>query len=122
MKRTNMDNYYCQYDVKRGDIYFINLGGSENRGSEQQGLRPCLVIQNDTGNKFSPTIIVVPLTSKVKKLMPTHVQFNLKGTESVILCEHIRTVSKQRIVEYIDYIDVRTLEKVEKALLTSLGF
>lgn len=110
-----------QYDVRRGDIYFINLGGSENRGSEQKGLRPCLVIQNDVGNEHSGTIIIVPLTSKIKRNMPTHVNINLNGTESVILCEHIRTVSKERITEYVDSVSDKILNKVNAALLASLG-
>lgn len=118
-KNTNNSKGY-QYDVKRGDIYFINLGGAENIGSEQKGLRPCLVVQNDTGNQFSSTTIVAPITSKVKNNIPTHVKITLRSP-SVILCEQLRTVSKNRIVDYVTTVDDETMEKVEKAMMIALG-
>ena len=111
----------CLYEVRRGDIYFINLGGNENKGSEQKGLRPCVVVQNDTGNKFSKNIIVVPMTTKNKHKLPTHVNLSLKGTPSTVLCECMRTVSKERITEFVCCIDDATMKKIDTALLVSLG-
>lgn len=111
----------CLYEVRRGDIYFVNLGGNENKGSEQKGLRPCVVVQNDAGNKFSKNIIVVPMTSKNKNKLPTHVNLNLKGTPSTVLCECMRAVSKERITEFICCTDDKTMEKIDTALLVSLG-
>ena len=89
--------------IKRGDIYYADL--SPVVGSEQSGIRPILVIQNNIGNKFSPTIIGVPITSKVKVNMPTHIEIEgLKyGLEkdSIILAEQIRTLDKKRLKEKI---------------------
>lgn len=123
--------------MKRGDIYLMNLGAGI--GSEQGNERPCLVIQNDIGNRFSPTTIIVPLTSKRagRKLLPTHVQidkenfvdskFSIDKT-SIALCEQIRTVSKtERIVPingksgYIGTIKKEKMEEISKALRISLG-
>lgn len=88
--------------MKRGDIYYVNLGRSI--GSEQSGVRPCLVIQNDVGNKYSPTTIVACITSRLyKHKIPTHVEITGFGLpkNSVIMFEQIRTVDKCRVLEYI---------------------
>ncbi|AEF16474.1 transcriptional modulator of MazE/toxin, MazF [Thermoanaerobacterium xylanolyticum LX-11] len=110
--------------VKRGDILYADL--SPVIGSEQGGVRPVLVIQNDIGNKYSPTVIVSAITSQINKAkLPTHVEIN--GTEyglnkdSVILLEQIRTIDKKRLREKIGHFDQDMMEKVNEALQISLG-
>lgn len=109
--------------VKRGDIFYADL--SPVVGSEQSGIRPILVIQNDIGNKFSPTIIGIPITSKNKVSMPTHIEieaskFGFKK-DSVILVEQIRTLDKSRLLKKIGSLDKKTLDKVKKAIEISCG-
>jgi len=110
-------------NIKRGDIYYADL--SPVVGSEQSGIRPILVIQNDIGNKFSPTIIGVPITSKVKTSMPTHIAIegNKYGLEknSIILAEQIRTLDKSRLKEKVGRLDKRLLNEVKKAIEISCG-
>ena len=111
--------------IKRGDIYFADL--SPVVGSEQDGLRPVVIIQNDIGNKYSPTVIVGAVTSKLDKAkLPTHIElpaieFNLPK-DSVCLLEQIRTIDKKRLKEKISYIGVKKMKEVDRALLISLGF
>lgn len=108
--------------VKRGQVYYADL--SPVVGSEQDGFRPVLILQNDTGNKFSPTTIVAPITStKPDSRMPTHVRVNAEGLigGSVVLLEHIRAIDKCRIDDYIGQIDKETMGKVDHAIITSLG-
>lgn len=110
--------------IKRGDIFYADL--SPVVGSEQGGIRPVLIIQNNTGNKYSPTTIVAAITSKIRKAkLPTHVELP-KGTtklykNSVILLEQLRTIDRRRLKEKIDHLDVATMEKVNEALEISLG-
>lgn len=110
-------------NIKRGDIYYADL--SPVVGSEQSGVRPILIIQNDIGNKFSPTIIGVPITSKLKVNMPTHIQIegNRYGLEkdSVILAEQIRTLDKTRLKEKVGKLDKNTMESVKRAIEISCG-
>lgn len=109
--------------IKRGDIFFADL--SPVVGSEQGGLRPVLVIQNDVGNKYSPTIIVAAITSQVKTKLPTHVEIGMLGNgltkNSVILMEQLRTIDKTRLKEKIGHIDEPEIAKVRNALSVSLG-
>lgn len=110
--------------VKRGDIYYANL--SPVVGSEQGGLRPVLVIQNDVGNKYSPTIIVAAITSQISKAkLPTHVEisakvFNLEK-DSVVLLEQLRTLDKRRLKEKVTHLSDEIMEKVDEAVRISLG-
>ncbi len=110
--------------VKRGDIYYANL--SPVVGSEQGGHRPVLVIQNDVGNKYSPTVIVAAITSQISKAkLPTHVeisakQFNL-DKDSVILLEQLRTIDKRRLKEKITHLSEEVMAKVDEATRISLG-
>jgi mRNA interferase MazF len=110
--------------VKRGDIYYANL--SPVVGSEQGGHRPVLVIQNDVGNKYSPTVIVVAITSQISKAkLPTHVeisakQFNL-DKDSVILLEQMRTIDKRRLREKITHLSEEIMSKVDESIRVSLG-
>lgn len=109
-------------NVKRGEIYYANL--SPVAGSEQGGIRPALILQNDTGNKHSPTTIVVAITSKKTKAnLPNHVSFTADclKSESIVLLKQIRTIDKSRLNEYICKIDKKTMGAVDKALITSFG-
>lgn len=110
--------------VKRGDVYFADL--SPVVGSEQGGVRPVLILQNDIGNRFSPTVIVAAITAQIQKAkLPTHVEINAKkyGFErnSVILLEQIRTIDKQRLTDKITQLDDPMMQEVNKALQISLG-
>ena len=109
--------------IRRGDIYFADL--TPTVGSEQGGVRPVLIIQNDTGNEYSPTIIAVAITSKFKMKLPTHIELraNIKGLpkNSLILCEQIKTLDKTRLKNYITHIDESKMTKVNNAIAISLG-
>jgi mRNA interferase MazF len=111
-------------DIKRGDLYYADL--SPVIGSEQGGVRPVLIVQNDVGNKYSPTVIVSAITSQINKAkLPTHVEisFNEYGLnkDSVILLEQIRTIDKKRLREKIGCLDEDMMMKVEAGLQISLG-
>ena len=111
-------------NVKRGELYYADL--SPVVGSEQGGVRPVLVVQNDVGNKYSPTIIAAAITSKLNKAkLPTHIElpssFGL-AKDSVILLEQIRTIDKRRLKERIGELPDDTMSLVNKAILISLGF
>ncbi len=110
--------------VKRGDIFYADL--SPVVGSEQGGIRPVLIVQNDVGNKYSPTVIVAAITSRINKAkMPTHIE--IKGDDyglskdSVILLEQIRTIDKKRLKERIGHIDEAVISTVNEAVSISLG-
>ena len=111
--------------IKRGELYYADL--SPVIGSEQGGIRPILIVQNDTGNKYSPTVIAAAVTSKLTKAkLPTHIElasgeFGLIK-DSVILLEQIRTLDKRRLKERIGELSISTMKKVDSALLISLGF
>lgn len=109
--------------IKRGSIFYLDL--EIGIGSEQNGLRPVMIVQNDKGNTYSPTVIVVPITSKPKKYyLPTHVyigrQFGLPE-DSMLLAEHIRTVDRKRLLGFIGIANAEFMLKVDKALKISLG-
>lgn len=108
--------------ILRGDIYRADL--SPVVGSEQGGVRPVLVIQNDIGNKHSPTVIIAAITSRDKPRLPTHIRLaGLKTLErnSVALLEQIRTIDKSRLAEYISSIGEETMKAVDTALAVSVG-
>ena len=110
--------------VLRGDIYYGDLG--KRSGSVQSGIRPLLVIQNDVGNAHSPTYIVAPLTSNVKKgYLPTHVLIDKSLSklqeDSFVLFEQITTIDKKNLKEYVSHIDDEHLAKIDKAICVSLG-
>ena len=110
--------------VKRGEVYFADL--SPVVGSEQGGVRPILVIQNDIGNKYSPTIIAAAITSQMSKTkLPTHIELDrVEGLpkDSVVLLEQIRTIDKRRLRERIGELPLDLMRKVNDALMISLGF
>ncbi|MDE6504320.1 MAG: type II toxin-antitoxin system PemK/MazF family toxin [Clostridia bacterium] len=110
--------------IKRGELYYADL--SPVVGSEQGGIRPVLVVQNDVGNKYSPTVIAAAVTSKINKAkLPTHIELPSSYglvRDSVILLEQIRTLDKRRLKERIGELNESTMSKVDKAILISLGF
>ena len=115
---------YKEYPkVRRGEIFYADLG--ETVGSEQYGVRPVLIIQNDKGNENGPTTVVVGITSKLKKMhLPTHLYLGKRfglSKESVLLAEQIITLDRQRIKGYIGTVDDVTMERVEGAIEISLG-
>jgi mRNA interferase MazF len=109
--------------VKRGDMYYAEL--NPVIGSEQNGFRPVLIIQNDTGNRHSPTVVIAAITSKPKKTaMPTHYLLPAgNGLEypSVVLLEQVRTVDKRRLDSYIGRLDKTTMKGIDRALAVSMG-
>jgi len=111
-------------DPVRGDVYFADL--SPVIGSEQGGFRPVLVIQNDIGNKYSPTVIVSAITSRIQKArLPTHVELpaHISGLDrdSVVLLEQIRTIDKKRLTRHVCRLDDEIMAKVDEALAISVG-
>ena len=111
--------------IKRGELYYADL--SPVIGSEQGGVRPVLVVQNDIGNKYSPTIIAAAVTSKINKAkLPTHIELSAVDyglqRDSVVLLEQIRTIDKRRLKERIGLLPENTMTMVDNALLISLGF
>lgn len=124
-KQTQKNMKVEHLNVKRMDVYFADLS-TDGVGSEQLGMRPVLVIQNDVGNQFSPTIIVSSITAKTSKgKLPTHVELTSKehGLEkdSVLLLEQLRTIDKKRLIRKITHLEGPIIEDVHKALLISLG-
>ena len=110
--------------VKRGDVYFADL--SPVVGSEQGGVRPVLIIQNNIGNRFSPTVIVAAITAQIQKAkLPTHVEIDAEKhdfeRDSVILLEQIRTIDKQRLTDKITHLNEDMMQRVDEALQISLG-
>ena len=109
--------------VKRGDIFYADL--SPVVGSEQGGVRPVLVVQNDVGNKYSPTVIIAAITSQKNRVkLPTHVEVSAEfglPKNSVVLLEQIRTIDKKRLREKVGYTDEFFMKKVNEALLRSVG-
>jgi len=109
--------------VRRGDIFFADL--SPVVGSEQGGIRPVLIVQNDIGNKYSPTVICAAITSQMNKAkLPTHIEIEASAygivRDSVILLEQLRTIDKRRLKDKICHLDSEIMEKVGKALRISL--
>ncbi len=110
--------------VKRGDIYYADL--SPVVGSEQGGVRPVLIVQNDVGNRFSPTVIAAAITSQSDKTkLPTHIKVNASGSglakDSIVLLEQVRTIDKQRLKEKMGTLDATSMSRINQALSISFG-
>ena len=109
--------------IKRGELYYADL--SPVVGSEQGGVRPVLVVQNDIGNKYSPTVIAVAITSQLTKAkLPTHIELDTTcglPKESVILTEQVRTLDKQRLKERMGNLPENDMDRIDKALSVSFG-
>ncbi len=110
--------------IKRGEIYYADL--SPVVGSEQGGVRPVLIVQNDVGNKFSPTVIAAAITSqRFKTNLPTHIRVNADNCglskDSIVLLEQVRTIDKRRLREKMGNLDPSDMYKIDKALSVSFG-
>ena len=109
----------------RGDMYYADLG--RGIGSEQEGYRPVLILQNNTGNKYSPTVIVAAISSKVdaKAKLPTHIPLSALSCglpkDSIVLLEQIRTLDKRRLREHMGKVDEKAMKKVDNAIAVSFG-
>lgn len=111
-------------NVRRGDIFYADL--SPVVGSEQGGVRPVLVIQNDVGNRYSPTVIAAAVTSKINKAkLPTHIEVDAKTygltKDSIVMLEQIRTIDKKRLKEKIGHLDGALMRRIDEALNISFG-
>ena len=107
---------------KRGDIFYADLNPVV--GSEQGGIRPVLVVQNNAGNRHSPTVVVLPLSTAKKHYLPTHIHIRCSKAlpkDSVVLAEQIRTIDRYRLKSYVGSVDFELMEKVEKAMKISIG-
>ena len=110
--------------IRRGEIYYADL--SPVVGSEQGGLRPVLVVQNDVGNKYSPTVIVSAITSQINKAkLPTNIELPASNyglnKDSVVLLEQLRTIDKRRLQDLIGYVEPECMDKINNAMSISLG-
>lgn len=108
--------------VKRGDIFYADL--DPIIGSEQSGIRPVLVVQNNVGNKYSPTLVVLPLSTAKKPDLPTHIHITgsrLLPKNSIVLAEQIRTIDRNRLLRYVGSIGLEVMEKVDRAVKISIG-
>ena len=111
--------------IKRGDIFYADLRPVV--GSEQGGIRPVLIIQNDTGNRYSPTVIAAAITSQTGKAkLPTHIDLPVEEScglsrDSVVLLEQVRTLDKKRLREKMGHVEERVMEKVDLAIAVSFG-
>lgn len=125
---TELSRYFAErnkkMNIKRGDIYYADL--SPVIGSEQGGVRPVLIVQNDVGNKHSPTVIAAAITSRMGKAkLPTHIDVSGVGAglakDSVVLLEQIRTLDKKRLKEKMGHLDEETMRGVNNAISVSFG-
>lgn len=124
-ENMNIEETLSEYIYpRRGEIYEADLGIGD--GSEQAGIRPVLIIQNNVGNHYSPTIICVPLTSKIKKDIPTHYtvtkeKYHFLTHDSTILCEQIKTISKRRLSHKIGMLSKQDMQNVDQRLSISIA-
>jgi len=112
-------------EIKRGEIYYADL--SPVVGSEQGGVRPIVILQNNIGNKYSPTVIVAAITSQINKArIPTHIELSSERyslqKDSVVLLEQIRTIDKTRLKQKVSMLDITKMKEINRAILISLGF
>ena len=108
--------------VKRGDVFYADL--DPIIGSEQGGIRPILAVQNNVGNKYSPTLVVLPISSVKKNNMPTHIHIcgsKMLLKDSIVLAEQIRTIDRDRLLRYVGAVGLEVMEKVDKAVKISIG-
>lgn len=108
--------------VKRGDVFYADL--DPIIGSEQGGIRPVLVVQNNIGNKYSPTLVVLPISSTKKPHLPTHIRIcgsKMLPKDSVVLAEQIRTIDRNRLQSYVGSLGIEIIEKINEAMKISIG-
>jgi mRNA interferase MazF len=121
---SNSGRSVIDMTVKRGDIYYADL--SPVVGSEQGGVRPVLIVQNDIGNRYSPTVIAAAITSqRDKSKLPTHIELSSQdcglSRDSIVLLEQIRTIDKRRLKERMGRLDERAMNQIDQALQVSFG-
>lgn len=114
MKKNDLAN------IRRGDVYWCNLG--DYNGHIQKGKRPVIIIQNDVGNYYSPTTIVIPCSTSRKIATPCHLYFKLKGKDNIALCEQITTINKSQLCGYIETLDSCYMDILSSKLMRSLGY
>lgn len=123
IRNMHLGGATMEHTYSRGEIYYAHLTGTI--GSEQNGYRPVVIIQNDVGNRFSPTVIVAPISSKVgiKAKLPTHCYIGdeLLSCPSIVMAEQLRTIDKNRLTSYVGRLSVDEMVKLNSALLVSLG-
>lgn len=111
--------------INRGDLYYANLEDKEAIGSEQTGIRPVVILQNNWGNFYSPTVIIAPITSKQKAKLPTHILLKKSKDrlekDSIILAEQIKTIDKERLKCYTGKLNIEEIKKLDNALIIALG-
>lgn len=108
--------------IKRGDVFYADL--DPIIGSEQGGVRPVLVVQNNVGNKYSPTVVVLPISSAKKTNMPTHIRIcgsKMLPKDSIVLAEQIRTIDRNRLQSYVGSLGVEIMEKINESMKISIG-
>lgn len=105
--------------MKRGEFWLVDISGGT--GCEQQGLRPCLIVQNDIGNKYAKTTIVCPATRKLKNFNATHVLVEGLDNPSYVMCEQVRVVAKERVKHFICEITAEEMREVDKKLRIALA-
>lgn len=115
---------HCRNNIRRGEIYYADL--SPVVGSEQGGMRPVLIVQNDVGNRYSPTVIAAAITSQQNKTrLPTHIEISARtvglSRNSVVLLEQIRTLDKRRLKERMGSLDSSMMQRVDDAIAVSFG-
>lgn len=120
LRRVNAEKSIKHLRVHRGEIWMADLGEGNVLGSEQRGFRPVLIIQNDVGNKYSPTTIVACITNKEKTDIPTHIKCELYELSTIML-EQIKTISKQRLRRKVRTLTPEEMREVDKRLMISLG-
>lgn len=111
--------------INRGDLYYANLEDKEAIGSEQTGIRPVVILQNNWGNFYSSTVIIAPITSKQKAKLPTHILLKKSKDrlekDSIILAEQIKTIDKERLKCYTGKLNIEEIKKLDNALIIALG-
>lgn len=108
--------------IKRGDVFFADLDPVV--GSEQGGIRPVLVVQNNIGNRYSPTLVVLPLSTAKKNYLPTHIHIcgsKSLPKDSIVLAEQIRTIDRYRLREYVGSLDKEIMDEINRAMKISIG-
>lgn len=108
--------------IKRGDVFYADL--DPIIGSEQGGIRPVLIVQNSVGNRYSPTVVVLPISSAKKTNMPTHIRIcgsKMLPKKPVVLAEQIRTIDRNRLQNYVGSVGLEVMEKVDRAVKISIG-
>jgi len=111
-------------EVKRGDIWYADLGDRKERSSIQYGRRPCIIIQNDIGNKYSPTVLILPCTSQVKRQLPTHTKLGeIQGLNKITytLAEQTQTIDKNQLISKVSNVNEKEMEDIEKAIMIEAG-